>query len=271
MLIVNGELVEKKKAQLSILDKGFLLGFGLFETMRLFQGEIIALEKHWERLKASALLLEITLPLSYEELLLNISLLVKHKQLLNSGFRLTISAGVGPRGLVFNSDQKSIYLIESFELMTQKIKPYRLCWSSILANASDPLSSIKSLSYLTHAFIKKEGLKLGFDDALQLTSEGFITESSSANFFMVKKNGLFTPPLSDGVLPGITRQRIIEYCELSGVTCIEKRIHKNEIREAEDVFLCNALMGIINVSTIEKVSFPTSPLTKRLKNRMDII
>lgn len=269
MLILNGEFVEKNKAKLSVFDKGLLLGFGLFETMRLSQGEIIGLDKHWQRLKNSALLLELTLPFSFEELQSLLLALVRYKHLVHSGLRLTVTSGVGLRGLLFNSEQKSSYFIESFDLIATEVPPYHLCWSSILANPSDPLSSIKSLSYLTHAFIKKEAIRFGFDDALQITASGFITESSSANFFMVKNNSLLTPHLGDGLLPGITRQRIIEYCHMNGIRCIEKQIHHSEILEADDVFLCNALMGVINVSMIEDRIFSSSPLTLLLKKRME--
>lgn len=267
MLIIDGELQPKDKACIFANDKGLLLGFGLFETMRLDKGIIVALDKHWQRLEKSASLLELSLPLSFKDLCQAIKCLINYYGIDRAGIRLTVTAGEGERGLLANPLQCGHYILEHFDLPKQKLSNYRLCWSSILANPSDPLVSIKSLSYLTHAFVKREANRLGFDDALQLTYEGFVTETSTANLFMIKKGRLFTPALSDGVLPGITRARIIEYCALNRIECIERSIQKEEILKADEVFISNALMGVIPIASIEDKRFSSMSILMKSLTR----
>mgnify|MGYP006075602501 CR=1 FL=1 len=264
MVLLDGKCQPQAEAKIKVTDKGVLLGMGLFETMRIRQGKVIGIDKHWQRLVKSAVLLDITLPLDLKALHESIKCLTEKNAVMNAGLRLTITAGTGPRGLLATATSKGHYLLECFALPEKSLTPYRLCWSSIQANPSNPLASIKSLSYLTHVFVKREAVTRGFDDALQLTAAGFVSETSCANFFMIKKNVLFTPPLTDGPLPGIMRERIIAHCKQAGVACVEKQLSVNEVLAAEGAFVCNALMGITAIGAIEATCYPISHLMTSL-------
>ena len=267
-VFLDGKCLPQAEAKMNAMDKGILLGMGLFETMRMQQGKIIGIDKHWQRLVKSAAVLEITLPLTFDVLIDAIECLSEKNALINAGLRLTVTAGTGLRGLLATATSVGHYLLECFALPEKAVRPYRLCWSSIKANPSNPLASIKSLSYLTNVLVKREAVARGFDDALQLTAAGFISETSCANFFIIKNNVLFTPPLTDGPLPGITRERIMAHCKKEGIACVEKQLSVDEVISADGAFVCNALMGIVPIGAIEATCYSISHLMTSLISSM---
>lgn len=235
-------------------DRGVSLGEGLFETMRVKGGKVVALELHWHRLSESAKAIEIQLPLTFNELQIITNKLINANSLMTAGLRLTLTSGLAMRGLVADIEHTGSYLLESFALPDVN-RWQRLCFSSIYAEPTNPLSRIKSLSYLERVLVKREAVKLGFDDGLQLTRAGNISETSSANFFIVKQGSILTPPLSDGVLPGITRKRLIRFCLKNKIPIQEHSIDKELIYTADGAFISNALIGLIKVQQIDTQYF----------------
>jgi 4-amino-4-deoxychorismate lyase len=269
-IIFNGKLEPMENAKICMSSKSVQLGLGLFETMRVKEGKIICLLMHWQRLSKAAKQLSLVLPLTFDELSKATYQLISHKKIIDGGLRLTVTAAKGDRGLLLMPNAPGNYLIESFNLVTVKeSEPYHLCFSSIYAEPTNPLSKMKSSSYLTHVFVKREAQKRGFDDALQRTQDGFITETSSANFFMIKEGTLYTPPISNGLLPGVTRARILKHCFMIKQPCIVRNIHYKELSEADGCFISNALIGVRNVSKLERFNFPMSELLTALKLFVD--
>lgn len=269
MFIFDGELQKIENAQISIKDRGLQLGDGLFETMQMRNKKIIKLDLHWFRLVNSALKTDLNLPINFRQLEKDIEKLVKVHDIVNAGFRLTITPGYGKRGLLTKITTPGHYFLEFFDLPKQSLTPYRLCFSTIRAEPTNPLSSIKSLSYMAHVFVKKEALAKGFDDAIQLTPEGKISEISCANIFIIKQGIVYTPPLSDGLLPGITRQRVIEHCLLNEIYCLEQSLDQRELLSADAIFVTNTLLGVLKVDFVNNKKYSSSNLLESIKLFID--
>ena len=251
MIYLNGKIVSPEEAKIEPNDRGFLLSDGLFETMRVYNGQVFCLKEHWERLKKSADYLEIALPISIDDLQkIIIKVLDKNKLSgKDASLRLTITRGTGPRGLLFPIEQKPTVMLAAFPFLAHISKPATTYITSIRRNEFSPLSKIKSLSYLDNILARREATKNGADEGILLNTKGNVAETSAANIFIVTNdNNIITPPLTEGVLPGITRHVVIELCKELNISIAEKPITPDKLYMAKEIFLTNSLIEIQSVT-----------------------
>lgn len=246
MLWLNGELVEADRARIDPGDRGFTLGDGLFETLRVVAGAPLHLERHLARLHDGARVLDLPLPISDTALGDAMTALIAANGPEVGSLRLTVSRGVGPRGLAPPAKPTPTLLMTVAPASLAPPKPARLITAQATRrNEHSPLSRLKTLNYLDSILARQEAVRRGADDALMLNTAGRVAETPVANLFAVIDGYLLTPPLADGVLPGIRRGLIME-----NEAAEERSLSPADLAQAREIFLSNSL-GITPVIEID--------------------
>lgn len=244
-------------------DDRVFLGEGLFETLKVEQGKPCRAYLHWQRLVNSAQLLSIPITLSYKEWLTLLQQKIDQDNLLQGGIKAILSGGSAPRGLAARG-QRSELLLQTFSFI-QQLRPLHIVQVPWLRDAANPVYQVKSINYLEAILARRQAITLGADDALFFNLQHHATETTCANFFLIHQNTLFTPPLIDGVLPGITRARIIALAKQHKINCLEVSVTQTMIAQAQAIFVTNALQGIQKVGSLNGQNFAIEhPLMERL-------
>jgi branched-chain amino acid aminotransferase len=257
LIYLNGKLVEKEKAVISIFDHGLLYGDGVFEGIRSYDGLIFKFEEHINRLYRSADAIGLKIPMTKGEMIKAVIETLKANNLKGAYIRLVITRGPGDLGLdprkcksstVFIiTDKIALYPKEFYqnglEIITAKTRRN-------LATALDP--RIKSLNYLNNILAKIDAIKAGTEEAIMLTYNDYVAECTGDNIFMVKNGKLFTPPADVGALEGITRSAVIELAKKMCVPFEEKMLKLDDLYAADEVFLTGTAAEIIPVTVIDK-------------------
>ena len=233
----------------SVFDRGFTYGDGLFETMRVVEGKPFRWDAHLERLNTGADFLGIALPLSPEKLRVSADELITENQLSNCVLRLMISRGVGTRGYSPRSANSPTVV-----MTTHPAEPpppsRRLMTSSHVLKSGDPLLRYKTCNKLMHVLARQEAERAGFDEALLVNDLGHPVSATSANLFWIVAETVCTCPVNSGALPGVTRAILRNLCAEAGIAYVEKPIAHNELTSAEGVFLTSSTAGIVPVSCL---------------------
>ena len=255
VIFLNDKIVQETEGRISTLDRGFLYGDGLFETMRAYNKKPFRLEDHVIRLTNSAKYFDI--PFQYTTLQIRqiIEQLLTRNNLQDAYFRMTLSRGLGANGLIPTSVCSPTFVIHTKPLVEYPASLYKtgmlLITSSIRRSTTCPVSSHKTLNYLTNYFVKKEAIKKGVHDALILNTDNYITECAVSNIFIIEKNTIITPSLRANILPGITRKIVLELCKENGIHASEELFGLERALAADEVFLTNSLMEVMPVSKID--------------------
>ncbi len=269
IVYLNGSLMPRSQASISVLDYGFLYGFGLFETMRAYGGHVFRLDSHLSRLACSAEILG--LPIEALDLRGAVMDTIQANKLSDARIRITISIGEGGMVPDPSTCEKPTVLI-----MAGHYKPYpkqvyekgfRGVVSSIRRNSQSPLSRLKSTNYLESMLARQEARAAGVDEALCLNEKGLLAEASMSNVFLVAEGTLKTPAQENGILPGITREAILELATQLGINTLEHDIRLDELFQAQEAFLTNSLIEVMPLTEMDGKpigSGKPGPITKRL-------
>jgi branched-chain amino acid aminotransferase len=269
---INGQLVPKDQAVVSVFDHGFLYGDGIFEGIRIYEGVVFRLDEHLERLYDSAKSILLTIPLDFEEMADAVLNTVRANDLRDGYIRLVISRGNGDLGLDPRSCQKAnvIIIADTIQLFPQEYYENGLKIITVPTRRNSPAAlnpQIKSLNYLNSVLVKIEAANAGALEALTLNAEGYVCEGSGDNVFIVKKGKVYTPPVYLGALDGITRRAIIELCEEMSIPIVETPFTRHEVFIADECFLTGTAAELIPVVEVDKRTIGTGKpgeITKRL-------
>ncbi len=269
IVYLNGSLMPRSQARISALDYGFLYGFGLFETMRAYGGQVFLLDRHLSRLARSAEILG--LPIGVSDLEEAVMATIQANQLSETRIRISISIGEGGMAPDPSTCQKPTVLVLAghYQPYPEQVyqKGFRAVVSSIRRNSQSPLSRLKSANYLENILAKEEARKAGVDEALCLNEKGLLAEASMSNVFLVTNGTLRTPGQESGILPGITREVVLELASQLGINTLEHDIRLDELFHAQEAFLTNSLIEVMPLAEIDGKpvgSGRPGPLTKRL-------
>ncbi|OGW93054.1 MAG: branched-chain-amino-acid transaminase [Omnitrophica bacterium RIFCSPLOWO2_12_FULL_45_13] len=257
LVYLNGKLVDKEKATISVFDHGLLYGDGVFEGIRCYDRLIFKLNEHIDRLYRSADAIELKMPMTKADMIKAVIETLKANALQDAYIRLVVTRGQGDLGLdprkcktptVFIiTDKISLYPKEFYqkglEIITAKTKRN-------LAAALDP--RIKSLNYLNNILAKIDAIKSGVEEAIMLTYNDYVAECTGDNIFIVRDGRLMTPPTDVGALEGITRNAVIGLAKKIGMPFREKMLKLEEVYSADEVFLTGTAAEIIPVTKIDK-------------------
>lgn len=252
-LWIDGVVRDIDRARIAPNDRGFLLADGLFETMRAVDGQVRFMEEHCQRLRAGMRQLGLVIEWDDEVLADACQEVLSANDLVDASLRLTVTRGTGPRGLLPPENPVPTVMITAAGLpQGQKAPPaISLTVSSVRRNEGSPLSRIKALNYLDNILALKQAKEAGFDDALLTNNAGKVCCSSAANIFILQGNNLTTPPVQDGVLPGITRKRFMKAAIDQGFEVSTHSITVETVKQADGIFLTNSLIGVRPVADLD--------------------
>jgi aminodeoxychorismate lyase len=267
IVFLNGKFVPEEKAVVSVFDRGFLFGDGLFEAMLVRRGEIFRWDHHFERLQRGVDFLKLTLPFSSEELLRFSRQLIERNRLPECLLRVNISRGITARGYSpKNARDPAVVLSLHPAPVLDDHGParWRVVISSFCLPADDPLTSLKTANKLPEVMARAEADAAGAHDAILLNPRGYIAEGTSCNVFWVADKVVCTSPLVSGALPGVTRAEVLALCVKLNIPHRQKNGKPADLRRAQGVFLTNTSMGVIEVESLDGQKLPRSPLVKKL-------
>jgi len=267
-VFLNNQFVKDHEAHVSVFDRGFLFGDGIFETLRIHNGRPLFLDRHLRRLHQSCDLLGLSLGKSEPAWNNLLQELIERNHLEHAMVRITISRGIGGQGPDPSGCINSTIVMFTRPLpqLTKDQKKHGVNLT-ILKTRRQPScaipSQVKSLNYLNNILAKQEAIQAHTFDGLLLNTDGFLTECTTSNFFFVKEQRLHTPSLQCGILPGITRELVLELAKKERIDVQEGVYRPDELWDADEGFLTNTGFGILPVTTIE-----TRPLSSSRERSM---
>lgn len=241
---VNGRFVPEAQAVVSIADRGFLYGEGCFETMRVYAGRLFLALEHFQRLLNGLAALEIEPPFAAHELRGLCQALIR---------RNGVTDGIA-----------RVYCTRDSIVATARPQTFAPReWRAIISRQMvlPALAQHKTANRLPYLLAQREAARQGADEAVLLNTAGFVVEFCTANLFAVKRGELFTPPLRDGPLPGITRQLVMELARAQKLPVYELSLRPSFLQQADEVFGTNSLIEIAPVSSWSR----RRTLTRRLQ------
>jgi branched-chain amino acid aminotransferase len=255
VVYIDGKWLPKSQATVSVFDHGLLYGDGVFESFRVYGGVIFQFHEHLKRLYVSSKAIRLKVSLSPEEMTNAIVETVRRNGLKDAYIRLMVTRGVGDMGVDPRKCNKTTVIIivenvpPSFGNAKQGIS---LIISSIRRDAVDATThEIKSLNYLNSVLAKQEAVDLGADDALMLDKNGFLSESTTTNLFIIKGEEVYTPPTFAGILSGVTRNRTIRLISDLGYKVSEKTITPFDLTTADEAFLTGTLAEVAPIVKVK--------------------
>lgn len=254
-IFFNDAVMEETSACISVTDRGFLYGDGLFETFRTYGKEPFRLESHVDRLASSARYFDIPFRYPAGQIRLIIGQLLEKNTLKDAYVRMTLSRGPWAGGLIPGGACSPTLVIQAKPLAGYPpglcVDGVPLITSPFRRSVSCPVSAHKTLNFLPNYLIKKEAVDKGAHDALILNTDNHVAECSVSNVFLVEGGSVTTPSLKANILPGVTRRVVMDLCAESNIQITEGLFGLERVFRADEVFLTNSLMEIMPVSTID--------------------
>ncbi|QCJ41399.1 branched-chain-amino-acid transaminase [Bacillus sp. S3] len=255
-IFLGGEFVKKEDAVVSVFDHGFLYGDGVFEGIRVYNGNIFRVDAHLKRLFESAQSIMLKIPYTQEEMTQLIVETIRKNQLESAYIRVVVSRGKGNLGLdpTSCSNPSVIIIAEPLSMYPKEFYDNGIKIASVASrrNRPDVLSpQIKSLNYLNNILVKLEANQVGVQEALMMNDQGYVTEGSADNIFIVKNGILYTPPVYLGALEGITRNAILDVARAKGYDVRESPFTRHDVYVADEVFLTGTAIEVIAVIEVD--------------------
>lgn len=243
---LNGKLVPERTAKVSVLDRGLLLGEGVFETMRAYDGRIFALDRHLDRLRHGADVLGLTMPFGLraglEELLIA-------NKLRDARVRLTVTSGPGGPGLLGRDVEPTVVALA--HPMEDTGGPKTAIILPMRKYAAASLVGVKTISYGENLIGRKMAAEGGVDEGIFLNTDGDVCEGTASNVFLIRYGELYTPGVGSGCLPGITREVALECAPAAGLTPHEGSISPIDLAQAEEAFLTSSTREIMPLVAVD--------------------
>jgi branched-chain amino acid aminotransferase len=269
IVYLNGKYLPQNRARIAISDSGLLYGYGCYETMRGYHGSIFRLGAHLNRLAHAAQTLKI--PLNTEEVNSAVSEIARKNPFLNSRVRVALTGG-------------KINPLEAGQLVTQPTllvtaaeyhpyaediyqKGFQVTIARASRNSQSTLTCLKTTCFLESLLARRQALEDGFDDALLLNENGLLAEATSSNLFILSGGILKTPKLGTGLLPGVTRQVVLDIAGQHAIKALETDIGPAEMIAAEEMFITNSMIEIMPVVGVDRKAVGQGrpgPLTQSL-------
>lgn len=240
IVCLNGMYMQGSEATISVSDEGVLYGMGIFETIRIIKSSPKVLDRHLSRLFASAEKLGLGIPWKYEEIANMVARTAAVNGMVEGGLRLTLTAGgivSGPS--IFIQIRKVLYREEQY------CNGISAGFASIRRNETSTLVNHKTINYYENILARRKATVVGWGEVLFLNTSGNLAEGSVSNIFLVNGGKIITPGEQCGILPGITRQRVINICKAMQLPLEVRSVQPSELTCASECFVTNSLMGVM--------------------------
>jgi len=254
---INGKMVDRESASVSVFDHGLLYGDGIFEGIRVYGGRIFQCTAHMDRLFQSAELIRLPMPYSRDELIEAMEACIAVNGLTGSGYiRLVVTRGAGTLGLhPFRCENQCVFIIaDQLSMYDQTLydegMKVILC-KTVRVNGQQIPSRVKSLNYLNNILGKIECIDAGVLEGIMLNTDGMVAEATGDNVFLVRDGRLLTPPPDASILLGVTRNVVLHLARRLGIEAEERPIAPDELLAAEECFLTGTGAEMIAVTQID--------------------
>lgn len=245
---VNGILLEPGAASVSVFDAGFLLGDGLFESLRAVNGAPYLLDRHLGRLYAAAQECEFANMPSRETVAGQVRMALERSALQDAYVRVTVTRGVGGIGLAPPSGPPTVVIA----VLPAPVPPTAEAGIVVaLLRATERRASAKSTSRQQTVLARRRVERLGAGEGLYVSEDGHVLEGLASNLFVVHGRRLATPCTRE-CLPGITRARVLELARVVGIEVLEAPVEVDALMRAEEVFVTNAVQGLRAVRAVDR-------------------
>jgi branched-chain amino acid aminotransferase len=253
---IDGKYYDERDAKVSVFDHGLLYGDGIFEGIRVYNGRVFRLKEHIDRLFCSARGILLTIPMSPAQISRATIESCRRNKLRDGYIRLVVTRGIGTLGLNPNRCKRPSVIIIAGRIQLYPPELYARGMEIVTVPTVRSLHSalnpaIKSLNYLNNILAKIEANQAGCEEAIMLNAQGFVSECTGDNIFIVKGGRLLTPPLSAGALYGITRAVVMELAEALGVPVDEPNLTRYDMFNADECFLTGTGAEIVPVVKID--------------------
>ena len=247
IVFLNGEFLHKKDATVSIFDRGFIFGDGIYEVVPVMNGVMVDKNEFWQRFKRSLKAIELILPYEESEFERILNELITKNALEEGGVYMQITRGVASRDFAFVKGLKPTIMAFVYEANIENNEFTNTGISVIsVADIRWKRRDIKSISLLAQCYAKELAIKAGVQEGF-MVENGKVTEATSSSAFIIKDKTLITKPFSNEILPGIRRLNILKFAKELGLKVEERAFSMNEVYNADEVFISAASLPILGV------------------------
>ncbi len=271
-IYMNGRLVPKEEATVSVFDHGLLYGDGVFEGIRFYNGRVFRLDDHIDRLYRSSRAILLDIPMDRDAMSLAVLETIRANSMTDGYVRLVVTRGEGSLGLSPRScPRPTVFIIAAGislypeEMYRDGLKLVTCATRRIAHGALSPM--VKSLNYLNNIMAKIEAEEAGAGEGLMLNEQGFVAECTGDNVFIVRDGRIITPPISAGTLAGVTRAVVFDLAREAGIEIREQDMTRYDIYTADECFLTGTAAELIPVVELDARKVhdgKPGPVTKHL-------
>jgi branched-chain amino acid aminotransferase len=271
-IYVDGKLCSRDEAKVSVFDHGFLYGDGVFEGIRVYDGNVFRLKEHLDRLYASAKTIMLEIPMPLDAMMQAVVDTVAANEARDAYVRLVVSRGAGDLGIDPGNCEKPtvVIIVGAIKLYPPELheKGVTLITSSLRRMPLDTIDPrIKSLNYLNNILGKIEAKRAGANEAVMLNHQGLVAECTADNLFLVVNGTLRTPELIHGALPGITRGCVLELAASLSIPAVQCAVAMHDVYNADEAFVTGTGAEIVAAVTADGRTIGTGrpgPITRKL-------
>ena len=246
-VFLNGEFVDKDSAKISIFDRGFIFGDGIYEVVPVINSIIVEKDGFWDRFQRSLNEISLNLPYTNDEFESILNNLIEINSLKEGGLYIQITRGVAPRDFSFVKGVKPTIMAFAF---SDSVLEHPAAKSGITIISTPDIRwkrrDIKSISLLGQCYAKNQATIAGADECF-MVEDGYVTEAGSSSAFIIKDGALITKPLSNEILPGIRRNRLLNLAKQIGLQIQERKFSMDEVYNADECFISAATIILLPV------------------------
>ncbi len=246
-VFLNGEFIDKDSAKISIFDRGFIFGDGIYEVVPVINSIIVEKDGFWDRVQRSLNEISLNLPYTNDEFESILNNLIEINSLKEGGLYIQITRGVAPRDFSFVKGVKPTIMAFAF---SDSVLEHPAAKSGITIISTPDIRwkrrDIKSISLLGQCYAKNQATIAGADECF-MVEDGYVTEAGSSSAFIIKDGALITKPLSNEILPGIRRNRLLNLAKQIGLQIQERKFSMDEVYNADECFISAATIILLPV------------------------
>jgi branched-chain amino acid aminotransferase len=275
---LNGQLIDKADAKVSVYDHGLLYGDGVFEGIRVYHGKVFKHKEHVDRLYESAKSIALEIPLGREAMMEAVNATVKANNKVEGYIRLVVTRGAGNLGLdPRKCEPNVIIIVDDISLYPQELYDHgmEIVTAATIRNHPNAVNPrVKSLNYLNNILAKIEAIRAGCLEAIMLNHKGEVAECTGDNLFIMKRGTLKTPPSDAGILEGVTRNAVLELAREAKIPTQEATLTRHDVYTADELFLTGTaaeIIGVVKVDDRVIGNGKVGPVTRQLRERFQAL
>ena len=266
----NDHLLPLSEVRLSPGQAGLINGWGIFSTLRVYDGQPFAAERHWQRLTRDAGRLQLPLTARFEEVRRAMMELLEANRARQACLRIYFihnSIGIWKSQEPFPAVDLIMYTMD----VPSRLGPTPLAIREQGRHAAHPLTGTKVISWLNNAWMVEQAHQRGFDDALLLNERGEVAECTAANLYCVRSGQVLTPPLDSGCLAGVSREILLEIAPPAGTPITQRALKLDDFLSADEVFITSTTRQVQPVDRLEQhaIRQAPGPVTRKLAELFD--